>query len=107
MEVDIVDDHQIDKTVSVIVTECGASGPAPIGNASLGGHIGKSAIAVVTIKNVAAETSFVDVGPAIVVVIAHGAAHSKAASGQAGFCGHIRKCAVVIVVVKRAQALLP
>ena len=105
MKIDIVDDHQIDKAVAVVVAECGARGPAPVGNAGLCGHVGKRAIAIIAIENVAAQTGDVEIGPAVVVVIADRSAHGEAGRSQAGFCGDIGKRAVVIVVVERARAL--
>ena len=105
MEVDVVDDHEIGESISVIIAECGAGRPPAVGDAGLCRHVGEGAIAVVAVENVAAETGEIKIGPAVVVVVSHGAAHGEAGSGQAGLGSDVGKRAVVVVMVENAEAL--
>jgi hypothetical protein len=105
MKIDVVDDHQIDKAVQIVVAESGAGGIAIVVNVSLCGHVGKRAIAVVAIQNVVSKTGKVEVGPAVVVVIPDRAAVSETGSIQTRFGCDIGKSAVVVVVVKRSRSV--
>src|SRR5271170_248247 len=107
MEIDVVGDHEVHKPVAIIVAKSRTGRPAAIGHASLGGHVAKGAVAIISIKDVAAEAGDVDVWPAVIVVVAYRAAHGKAGLRQAGFCGDIGKRAVMIIVVQGALAGLP
>ena len=69
-------------------------------------HIGECAVAVVAIKNDAAEAGDQQIGPAVVVVVADDGAHGPAGIAHAGLVGNIGKCAVMVVVVERAARLL-
>ncbi len=105
MKIDVVGDHEIDKSIAVVVAESGAGRPSSIGDAGLCRHVGKGAVAVVAIENVAAQAGDIEIGPAVVVVVSDGSAHGEARSGEAGFCRHVGESAVVIVVVENAEAL--
>ena len=80
VEVDVVGDHQVDESVTVVVAERCAGRPAPISDASLGGDVGEGAVSVVVIEDVSTQAGDVEVGPAVVVVVADGAAHGEAAA---------------------------
>src|SRR5882762_8313373 len=106
MEIDVVGNHEIEKTVAIVVAKSSASRPAAVGNAGFASDIGEGAVAIIFVKDVAAEASDVEIGPAVVVVVSHRAAHGKARSRQAGFGGDIGERAVVIIVVQSALARL-
>ncbi len=105
MKIYIVDNHEIDKSISVVVTEGGSSRPSAVGHTSFCGHVGEGAISVIAIEDVAAQAGHIKVRPAVVVVVSYSSAHSKAWRGKARFCRHIGKSAVVVVMVKNAEAL--
>src|SRR5262249_30738357 len=75
-------------------------------DAGLFRDIRESSVAVVTVKDVSAEASNVEIGPAIVLVISDCAAHGKARCRDSGFVGDIRKRSVVIVVIEGAASFL-
>src|SRR5882762_1960020 len=106
MKVDVVGDHKVEKTVAIVVAKGGARGPPAVGNAGFGGDIAKGAVAIILVKDVAAEASDVEIGPPIVVVVSHRATHGKAWSREAGFGSDIGERAVVIVVVQSGLARL-
>ena len=81
MEVDVICDHQVDISIAVVVAEGCAGRPAAIGDAGFGGDVSECAVAVVVIENVAAEASYVEIWPAIIVVVADRAAHRQARLG--------------------------
>ena len=105
MKIDIVRDHEIDKSISIVVAECCTGRPSAVGDASFCGHVGKGAVSVVAIENVAAQAGDVEIGPAVVVVVSYGSAHGKAARGETRFCRHVGERTVVIVMVENAEAL--
>ena len=78
VKIDIIRDHQVEETIAIVIAKRGAGGPASVGNAGLGGHVGESAVAVVVVKNVATEAGHVKIGPAVVVVVTDCSTHRKA-----------------------------
>src|ERR1035438_10716410 len=106
MKIDIVCDHKIDKAIAVVVAKRRAGGPTAIGDSSFGRDVGKGAIAIIAVEDVAPETCNVYIGPAIIVIITDRSAHGEAGSRHSGFSGDIGEGAVMIVVVERSLALL-
>jgi hypothetical protein len=100
VKVDIVDDHQIDKSVVVVVAERSSCGITAIANVSLFSDVGEGAVSVVAVKNVAAEACEIEVGPPVIVVVSNGATVREALTVQAGLCCDVGKGAVMIVVIK-------
>src|SRR5260370_17134315 len=100
VKIDVIREHQIKETVAVVIPERSAGGPASVGNAGFGGHIGEGAVPVVVVKNVAAETGHVKIGPAVVVVVTDRSTHRKAGRGQAEFLLAITDLSSCLVVLK-------
>src|SRR5580692_216744 len=101
MKVDIVRNHQVYISVAIVVAERSPRGPAAIGHTGPRGYIRKRAVAVVVVKNVAAETSDIEIGPAVIIVVAHRSAHGQAGLRQSGLLCHIGKRAVMVIVIER------
>src|SRR5262249_35089035 len=106
-KIHVVRNHQIEKTVAVIVTERSACGPPAVRNSCFLCDVCKRSISVVVKEFISAEASQIDVGPAVVVVIPDGPAHRKTWRCQTGFSRHVRKGAIVIVMIERAPPFLP
>ena len=98
--VDKAGHEQIQLAVVVIVEPDGAGGPSGCGHTGPVGNVGKSAIAVVVIKNIAPITRDVKIDPAIAVIIGSSYSHAKGATGHACFVGDIRESAIMIIVVQ-------
>src|SRR5512143_3940524 len=71
----IVSYVEIEMPVFVIVDESRAGAPAAVSKPRPVGDIGKGAVVVVSVKDVASEAQNINVGPAVVVIVADSAAH--------------------------------
>ena len=69
------------------------------GNSGFGGDIGKGAVAVVVIKDVAVEPGNINVGSPVIVIVGRGSANAVALATNPGTVGNVGKCAVVVVMV--------
>ncbi len=85
IEIHVIGHEQIKKTVAVIIQKTAACTPAVFrsSNASLFGHVGESAVAIVVVKNVAAKIADEQIVETVVVVVADATALSPARVGQA------------------------
>src|SRR6266516_1349663 len=92
--------EQIQFAVVVIVEPDSAGGPSGCGHPGPVGNVGKSAIAVVVIKNIASVTRNVKIDPAIAVIIGGSYAHAESAACHACLVGYFRETAIVIIVVQ-------
>src|SRR5579862_7764802 len=101
MEADVVGDHQIYKTIVIVIAEGGTHGVAPVGDTRLTRNIGEGTITVISVEHVPTQTSNVEIGPAVVVVVAHSTAVGKSAGcGDAGLVCNVGESPIVIVVVE-------
>ena len=100
IEIHIIRHKQIELTVAIVVQKTAARAPAVFrsGHASLLGHVGKRAVAVIVVKNVAAKVGDEEIVKAVVVVVADATGLSPAGTSQAGLFGDIGEGAVTIVV---------
>ena len=69
-------------------------------DAGFGGDVGKRAIAVVVIENVASELGNEEIGETVVVVIAPNAAEAVVCAGDAGGVGDVGEGPVAIVAIE-------
>src|SRR6266702_6157104 len=103
-EIDVSGNHQIDKTVSVIVSEGRSSRViAGICEPRCLGDVGEGSVAMVAIEDILAEAGDEKIGPAVVVVVANRGAVSEAGRTDPGLRGYVGECSIVIVVVERAM----
>src|SRR5258708_11167652 len=98
--------HEIDKSVTIVVPEGGASGPTLISQMCLLSHIGKRAIAIVAIKHHPLFASDEDVRPAIIVVVANRASHCPTRVPNPRFVGHVGERPIMVVAVERTLCFL-
>ena len=56
-KIDVVGHHKVDKTIAIVVAERRSRRPPAVRDAGFGSYIGKRAVAIVVIQDVAAETS--------------------------------------------------
>src|SRR5208282_1539631 len=87
--------------VVVVIEPHGARTPAGAGDAGPFGHICECAIAIVAIKNVAAELRDTEVGESVAVVITDGDAHAVSAACHSSLFRYVGEGAVAIVPVER------
>jgi hypothetical protein len=104
VKINVVGNHKIYETIAIVIAERSARGPAPIGDTGLRSNVGERSIAIIFIKDVPAQASYIQVGPVIVVVIGNRPAHRKTRKSDASFRSDISKCPVMIVVIQRALA---
>ena len=74
--VHVARDEQVELSVVVGIEETGARTPAAAAHARARGHVGESAISVVAVQRVAAESGEVQILEAVVVVVADRDAHA-------------------------------
>src|SRR5260370_15582520 len=86
--------------VAVIVNKAGARAPSLTGNACFRGNIGKSAVTVVVIQNIADQVGNEQVGITIIVIVTGGDSHPVKAPLQSCLYRDVSERAVVIVPVE-------
>src|SRR6185312_10603179 len=67
---EISGNNQIQPSVAIVIDEHRARGPSAARDASFVRDIGERPVAVIVIQNIAANSCYVKIGPAVVVVIA-------------------------------------
>ena len=96
----IARDDQIQQSVTVVVDEERACGPARATHPGLSGDVTERAVAVVAIERIVAVTSDVQIGVAVVVIVRHGDAHAVAQSAQPGLLRHVSEGAIPVVAIE-------
>src|ERR1700722_8589218 len=74
--IEIAGKKKIQPAVVIVIEKSRRDRPTAGGNASLGGDVGKSAVAIVVIQNIFSEVSHIDVRKPVIVVIAAGDSHA-------------------------------
>src|ERR1700761_1887103 len=107
MEVDIIGDEEIGRSIAVIVAEGSTRRPTCIATqAGLFAHIGKGAIAIIPVENHATEAGHQKVRPSIVVIVADHGSHTPTWIADTRLIRNIGEGSVVVVVVERSLGLL-
>src|SRR5882762_8670549 len=105
MEIDVVGNHEVEKTVAIVVAKSSAGRPAAVGNTGFGSDIGEGAVAIIFVKDVAAEAGDVEIGPAVVVVVQSALARlSLDGHSDSGGIGEIDVEPAIAIVVKKNYA---
>ena len=87
--VDVVDYHQVEPAVGVVIDEAGRCTPGGIVQASLLGDVGERAVAVVPEQPDSAVFGEEDIGPAVVVDVADRHPHAVAGDVEARTRAHV------------------
>src|SRR6185312_4665024 len=69
-------------------------------HASLGGHVGEGAVAVVVIEDAVGVLGDVEVGEAVAVVVTDSNAHAVGVAWNAGLGGDIGKGSIAVVAIE-------
>ena len=94
--------------IVIEIEKAGGTGPASGFDASLGGDVSESAVAIVVIQRVLSVVGYVDVGKTVVIVIAYGYADavvSVSSVGETGFLGDIGESTIGILAVQAIPIL--
>src|SRR5262249_27086005 len=103
LEVNVICNHEVYKSVAVVIAEGGSSGPTAVGYSGLLRYVGERSIADVLVKHIPAQAGDIHFGPAIVVVVADGSAHGEAGGGYPGLVCYVSESAVMVVVEESAS----
>src|SRR6185295_2131959 len=91
-KISVVDDHQIEPAVAVVIEERCARAPAQIISATLFGDVNKLSIAFVQIHLIGTEIREVQVRQAIVVDVTNGCAHAVTGGCNAALFRDVSEC---------------
>src|SRR5581483_8243555 len=88
--------------VTIVIEERAACAEARFGIQKSGrlGHVGKSSVSVVSVKNILTPAGDEQIFKAVVVVIANRNAVKVAGSKKAGLAGNIRECSIAVIFVE-------
>src|SRR5262249_34856799 len=102
IEIDVIGAEQIEPAIAIVIDPRAARAPVSsiAANASPGGHVRKSAIAIVVVENVLAPVGDEQVLESVIVVVADANTHGPTGSEQARLRGYIGEGPVAIVLVE-------
>src|SRR5580704_10733592 len=93
-------DEQVQLAVIVIVKPDGAGGPSRRAHSGFFRDIGKSAVTVIVVKNVAAVLGDVDILEAVAVIVSNRHALTVSTSANSCLGSHVGKCPVSVIAIQ-------
>src|SRR4029077_18723411 len=76
------------------------AGGGESGNPGFFSYVGKGAVAIVVIQDIAVEACHIEISPAVVIIVGHGHANAVALATDAGAVSDVGESSVAIVVIE-------